>query len=163
MRLPLRADAVNRVADRCPVAGHAARVHRAVLALDFPALDPLSLGVDHQVVGPCLRRPVGVGVANLREVGRVHDVLVDVVAAGQDAHLVELPDLIRRHAIRPEDSLDARPFQLAGDRDSVVVPAPDVDRTDEPVDGRVLGPLLPRVLNSPCSWAYLRYRLAIST
>ena len=89
VRCQVSRDALLRIGYGLPVAKRAARDHLPVLRLDLPAAHPVAVRTDHQVVVlPCLARPVGMSPSKAREVLRVHGVLVDVVAAGQDTQIV---------------------------------------------------------------------------
>ena len=92
MRLQLGRDPPPGVVDRLAVAEHAAGIPLAVLALRPPsrgssrrrASSIRSLGQASVVQSPWTPRSLG-------KFGRVHRVLVDVVAAGEHAQVVQLP------------------------------------------------------------------------
>ncbi len=137
MRLQLCRNPLPRVVDGLPVAEDSAGIPLPVLAPYAPTALPIAVGVQGKILGPGLGRPIGMHTAQLGEILRIHHVLVDVVAAAEHAHLVQLPQRLRRAAIAPQDPIDAQRLQLATDAHGALVPAPYVDRPDQQVDVRV--------------------------
>ena len=87
--------------------------------------------------------------AELVEVGWVHAVLVDVVAAGQHAHRIHPVDFLGRRATAPKNPLDAGRPQLLAHPRPPRAERPDVDRPDELVDLGVLLPFLRQRFQQP--------------
>ena len=108
------------------------------LPFDLPAALPVAVGVEHQMPSgqPSLVQSPWMP-AELGEVGRVHRVLVDVVAAGEHAHGVQAPRAVPGSP-RLLQRMRSMPAACSSRHhlDRVAVPAPDVDRADEEVDVR---------------------------
>jgi len=71
--------------------------------------------------------------AQSRKIGRIHHVLIDIVATRQTPG-IHRGDPVAVLTIAPENLADAGRLQLMDDRDRVLVPAPDVDRPEQTID-----------------------------
>ena len=109
-------DAPLGIGHGLPVAERAARDGLAVLRFHFPTAHPFAVGTGHQVViGPRIARPVGVEPAEAREVFRVHGVLIDIIAAGENTQIIESLDLDGWEGVAPEDLADAGGLQFTAE------------------------------------------------
>ena len=103
-----RGDARFGIGHRLAVAEGAAGEPLAVLGFHLPPAHPLAVLGGHEVViGPGLAGPVGMAPAELREIGRVHGILIDIIAAGQHVHFIECLEFGGRALVAPQDALDA--------------------------------------------------------
>ncbi|MBA7709966.1 hypothetical protein ES703_118893 [subsurface metagenome] len=79
-------DALPGILERLAVAQHAARIHVAVLSFHAPSLAPVAVLIEHNVPRPAGLGPVGMRPAKFLFYDlRVHQVLVNVVTACEDA------------------------------------------------------------------------------
>ena len=131
----LRRDLLGGVFRRETVADHAAVVPLAVFAFHIPAVTPAAVFFEDDLIGPGSVYPVRVPAFEILPVSRIHDILINVVAAGKDSHFIDFSDFLRVASGAPEDMFDAGSLHFFRHFAGNCIPVPDVHRTGQPCCG----------------------------